>query len=167
MIDLHLTDVIFGKVFLFMKGGDCPECQYMSRDELHAHQEKMAKAAEHDHKRLAAQLGLFSTSDEIGQGLVLWHPKGATIRFLLEQFSQRFKMKYVGSDGKNHTPYIVHRALFGSIERFFALLIEHYKGDFPLWYTPVQFAIVPISPTHHGYCKKFYTESIIMRINPW
>jgi threonyl-tRNA synthetase len=45
---------------------------------------------------------------------------------------ERFKMKYVGADGKYHTPYIVHRALFGSIERFFALQIENYKGDFPL-----------------------------------
>lgn len=338
---------------------------FETQDKLQAYQEKIAKAAEHDHKKLGAQLGLFSTSDEIGQGLVLWHPKGATIRFLLEQFSQaahllngyqwaytphigrselwktsghldnfkdsmyspldidgeeyylkpmncpfhfiiynsetrsyrdlpmrmaefgtvyryelsgtlhgltrvrgftqddahiictpeqvgsevafalkfslyilrsfgltefkpyvstkpknksigsdeqwamatevlkkavvaagleydidegggafygpkidlklydslgrewqcstiqfdfnlpeRFKMKYVGSDGKNHTPYIVHRALFGSIERFFALLIEHYKGDFPLWYAPVQFAIVPINGSHNEYCKR-------------
>ena len=66
----------------------------------------------------------------------------------------RFKMKYIGSDGKSHTPYVVHRALFGSIERFMALLIEHYKGDFPLWFAPVQFAIVPISPSHKEYCKK-------------
>jgi len=66
---------------------------------------------------------------------------------------ERFKMKYVGSDGKNHTPVVVHRALFGSIERFFALLIEHYKGDFPLWYAPVQFAIVPINQSHNDYCK--------------
>jgi threonyl-tRNA synthetase len=338
---------------------------FETRNELRAHQEKLAKAAEHDHKRLAAQLGLFSTSDEIGQGLVLWHPKGATIRFLLEQFSQaahllngyqwvytphigrselwktsghldnfrdsmynpididgdeyylkpmncpfhfiiynsetrsyrdlpirmaefgnvyryelsgalhgltrvrgftqddahiictpeqvenevafalrfslyilrafgltafkpyvstkpknksigsdeqwdmatevlkkavaaagleyeidegggafygpkidlklydslgrewqcgtiqfdfnlpeRFKMKYVGSDGKNHTPHVIHRALFGSIERFFALLIEHYKGDFPLWYAPAQFAVVPINQSHNEYCKR-------------
>ena len=67
---------------------------------------------------------------------------------------ERFKMKYVGSDGKNHTPFIVHRALFGSIERFFALLIEHYKGDFPLWYAPVQFAIIPINQSHNDYCKR-------------
>jgi len=66
----------------------------------------------------------------------------------------RFNMKYVGSDGKNHTPYVVHRALFGSIERFMALLIEHYKGDFPLWFAPVQFAVAPINPAHNDYCKK-------------
>ena len=338
---------------------------FETEEELQEHREKLSKAAEHDHKKIGSQLGIFSTSDEIGQGLVLWHPKGATIRFLLEQFSQaahllngyqwvytpnigrselwkisghlenfresmynpididgeeyylkpmncpfhfiiynsetrsyrdlpirmaefgtvyryelsgalhgltrvrgltqddahiictpeqveseiasalkfslyilrsfgltkfkpyvstkpknksigsdeqwematevlkkavvsagleyeiddgggafygpkidlklydslgrewqcstiqfdfnlpeRFKMKYVGNDGKHHTPVVVHRALFGSIERFFALLIEHYKGDFPLWYAPVQFAIVPINQFHNDYCKR-------------
>lgn len=342
---------------------------FETQAELEAYQDELSKAAQHDHKKLGAQLGLFSTSDEIGQGLALWHPNGAMIRFLLEQFSQaahllngyqwvytphigrsqlwetsghlenfrdsmynpidiegdayylkpmncpfhfiiynsetrsyrdlpirmaefgtvyryelsgtlhgltrvrgftqddahiictpeqvesevafalkfslyilrsfgltdfqpyvstkpkgksigsdeqwdmatevlkkavvaaglayeidegggafygpkidlklydslgrewqcstiqfdfnlpeRFKMKYVGSDGKNHTPYIVHRALFGSIERFFALLIEHYKGDFPLWYAPVQFAIVPINQAHNDYCKRLETD---------
>lgn len=342
---------------------------YEKQEELQVYQDKLSQAAEHDHKKLGAQLGLFSTSDEIGQGLVLWHPKGAIIRFLLEQFSQaahllngyqwaytphigrselwktsghldnfrdsmynpididgdeyylkpmncpfhftiynsetrsyrdlpmrmaefgtvyryelsgtlhgltrvrgftqddahiictpeqvesevafalkfslhilrsfgltefkpyvstkpksksigsdeqwamatevlkkavaaagldyemdegggafygpkidlklfdslgrewqcstiqfdfnlpeRFKMKYVGSDGKNHTPFVVHRALFGSIERFFALLIEHYKGDFPLWYAPVQFAIVPINQSHNEYCKRLEVD---------
>jgi threonyl-tRNA synthetase len=338
---------------------------FESAEALHAHQAKLAAAAEHDHKKIAGQLSLFSTSDLVGQGLVLWHPKGATVRFLLEQFSQcahmlngyqwvysphigrsqlwktsghlenfkdamynpididgeeyylkpmncpfhfimynsetrsyrdlpmrmaefgtvyryelsgtlhglarvrgltqddahiictpeqvesevafalkfslyilrafglsrfkpyistkppqkaigtdaqwamatavlkkavisagleyeidegggafygpkidlklydslgrewqcstiqfdfnlpeRFNMKYVGSDGKNHAPYIVHRALFGSLERFFALLIEHYKGEFPLWFAPVQFGIVPIQASHNAYCKQ-------------
>jgi threonyl-tRNA synthetase len=67
---------------------------------------------------------------------------------------ERFKMSYVGSNGKHHTPYVVHRALFGAVERFFALLIEHYKGDFPLWFAPVQFAIVPINQSHNDYCKR-------------
>ncbi|MCL1793945.1 MAG: threonine--tRNA ligase [Oscillospiraceae bacterium] len=342
---------------------------FETQQELQDHRDTLSKAAEHDHKRLGAQLGLFSASDEVGQGLALWHPKGATVRFLLEQFSQaahllngyqwvytphigrselwkisghldnfrdnmynpididgeeyylkpmncpfhfiiynsitrsyrelpvrmaefgnvyryelsgalngltrvrgftqddahiictpeqvesevafalkfslyilrsfgltefapyvstqpqnkaigsdyewematevlkkavaaagleygidegggafygpkidlklrdslgrewqcstiqfdfnlpkRFKMKYVGSDGKNHAPLVVHRALFGSIERFFALLIEHYKGDFPLWFAPVQFAVVPIKPSHNGYCKRLEIE---------
>ena len=342
---------------------------FETQEELQAYRDKMAKAAEHDHKKLGVLLVLFSTSEDIGQGLVLWHPKGAIIRFLLEQFSQtahllngyqwaytphigrsqlwktsghldnfrdqmynpididgdeyylkpmncpfhfiiynsvtrsyrdlpirlaefgtvyryelsgtlngltrvrgftqddahiictpeqvenevafalkfslyilrsfgltefkpyvstkpkvkaigsdeqwemateilkkavvsagleyqidegggafygpkidlklydslgrewqcstiqfdfnlpeRFKMKYVGSDGRNHTPYVVHRALFGSIERFFALLTEHYRGDFPLWYAPVQFAVVPISRSHNDYCKRLETD---------
>ena len=71
---------------------------------------------------------------------------------------ERFKMSYIGSDGKSHTPFMVHRALFGSIERFLALLIEHHKGDFPLWLAPVQFAVVPIKQSHNGYCKKLEIE---------
>jgi threonyl-tRNA synthetase len=71
---------------------------------------------------------------------------------------ERFNMKYTGSDGKSHTPFVVHRALFGSVERFFALLIEHYKGEFPLWYAPVQFAIVPVNRTHADYCARLAVE---------
>ncbi|MDR1689348.1 MAG: threonine--tRNA ligase [Clostridiales bacterium] len=70
---------------------------------------------------------------------------------------ERFNMKYIGADGKNHTPYVVHRALFGSIERFLAVLIEHHMGDFPLWFAPVQFAIVPIKENHNDYCKRLET----------
>ncbi len=67
---------------------------------------------------------------------------------------ERFQMKYVGRDGKNHAPFIIHRALFGSMERFAALLIEHYKGDFPLWFAPTQFALVPIKQSHNEYGKR-------------
>ncbi|HML48267.1 MAG TPA: threonine--tRNA ligase, partial [Clostridia bacterium] len=61
---------------------------FETQAELDAYKDRMQKAAEHDHKKFGAQLGLFSTSDEIGTGLVLWHPKGAIIRYLLERFSQ-------------------------------------------------------------------------------
>ncbi|HWS30987.1 MAG TPA: threonine--tRNA ligase [Clostridia bacterium] len=64
---------------------------------------------------------------------------------------ERFRMFYVGSDGQKHTPYMVHRALFGSLERFIALLIEHYKGDFPFWFAPVQFGIVPVRESNNAY----------------
>jgi threonyl-tRNA synthetase len=62
----------------------------------------------------------------------------------------RFNMTYIGEDGAKHTPYMVHRALFGSIERFMALLIEHYAGAFPLWLAPVQVGIVPVSNIKHA-----------------
>ncbi len=65
----------------------------------------------------------------------------------------RFNMFYIGSDGQRHTPCMVHRALFGSLERFIALLIEHYNGEFPLWFTPVQFGIVPIKASHNDYVR--------------
>ncbi len=70
----------------------------------------------------------------------------------------RFKMAYIGKDGSKHTPLMVHRALFGSFERFTALLIEHYKGDFPFWLSPVQFGIVPIKEEHNAYCKRLAIE---------
>ncbi|MCB9219297.1 MAG: threonine--tRNA ligase [Ignavibacteriales bacterium] len=58
---------------------------------------------------------------------------------------ERFDMKYIGEDGNEHRPFMVHRALFGSIERFMGVLIEHYGGAFPTWLAPVQVAIVPVS----------------------
>ncbi|XUX01452.1 MAG: threonine--tRNA ligase [Dehalogenimonas sp.] len=64
---------------------------------------------------------------------------------------ERFKMVYVGADGQEHRPYMVHRALLGSWERFFGLLIEHYAGAFPLWLHPVQVAVLPISDRHLEY----------------
>jgi threonyl-tRNA synthetase len=80
---------------------------------------------------------------------------------------ERFKMNYIGADGTKHTPMMVHRALFGSLERFFAMLIEHYNGDFPLWYAPVQIGIVPISDNHFEYCKALLKrlKTIGLRVN--
>jgi threonyl-tRNA synthetase len=66
----------------------------------------------------------------------------------------RFEMEYVGEDGERHQPVMVHRALFGSVERFFGVLIEHYAGAFPLWLAPVQAGIVPISERHQEYADK-------------
>jgi len=67
---------------------------------------------------------------------------------------ERFNMRYTGPDGARRVPVMVHRALFGSMERFMALLIEHYKGAFPLWLSPVQFGIVPIREEHAPYANK-------------
>ncbi len=65
--------------------------------------------------------------------------------------SERFGMTYVGEDGQNHRPYMVHRALLGSLERFFGILIEHYRGSFPLWLAPVQAIVLPIADRHEDY----------------
>ena len=67
---------------------------------------------------------------------------------------ERFDLTYVGDDGKNHRPYMVHRALLGSIERFFGILIEHYAGAFPLWLAPEQVRILPISDKALDYARK-------------
>jgi threonyl-tRNA synthetase len=66
----------------------------------------------------------------------------------------RFGLEYVGEDGERHQPVMVHRALFGSVERFFGVLIEHYAGAFPMWLAPVQVGLVPISEKHLAYAAK-------------
>jgi threonyl-tRNA synthetase len=70
----------------------------------------------------------------------------------------RFELEYVGEDGERHQPVMIHRALFGSVERFFGVLIEHYAGAFPLWLAAVQVGLVPISERHHAYAKKVEAE---------
>ncbi len=66
----------------------------------------------------------------------------------------RFELEYTGEDGEKHQPVMVHRALFGSVERFFGVLIEHYAGAFPLWLAPVQVGLVPISEKHLEYARE-------------
>lgn len=65
--------------------------------------------------------------------------------------AERFDLHYVGEDGKFHRPYLIHRALLGSLERFFGVLIEHYKGNFPVWLAPIQVMILPIADRHNDY----------------
>ena len=65
----------------------------------------------------------------------------------------RFELEYIGDDGEKHQPVMVHRALFGSVERFFGVLIEHYAGSFPMWLAPVQVGLVPISEKHLEYAE--------------
>jgi threonyl-tRNA synthetase len=64
---------------------------------------------------------------------------------------ERFEMTYRGSDGKDHRPIMIHRALMGSLERFFGILIEHYAGAFPLWLSPVQVEVLTIAERHSDY----------------
>jgi threonyl-tRNA synthetase len=70
----------------------------------------------------------------------------------------RFGLEYVGEDGQRHQPVMVHRALYGSIERFFGVLIEHYAGAFPVWLAPVQAVLIPISERHAEYANKIGAE---------
>jgi len=67
------------------------------------------------------------------------------------QLPERFGLEYVGADGNRHRPVMIHRALMGSIERFFGVLIEHYGGAFPAWLAPVQASILPVAATHSDY----------------
>jgi threonyl-tRNA synthetase len=67
---------------------------------------------------------------------------------------ERFNLAYVGEDGQEHRPYMVHRALMGSMERFMGVLIEHYAGAFPAWLAPVQAMVIPIADRHAGYARQ-------------
>src|SRR5206468_12389901 len=67
---------------------------------------------------------------------------------------QRFELEYIAEDGKAHRPLMVHRALYGSIERFFGILIEHYAGAFPVWLAPVQAIVLPITDRQLDYARK-------------
>jgi threonyl-tRNA synthetase len=69
-----------------------------------------------------------------------------------------FGLSYVGNDGKNHTPILIHRVIFGSVERFIGILVEHYGGAFPVWLSPVQANILPISEDNKKYSEKIKEE---------
>ena len=71
---------------------------------------------------------------------------------------QRFDLEYVAEDGTRKQPLMVHRALYGSMERFFGTLIEHYAGAFPVWLSPVQVAVIPISEKHTEYGQKVHQQ---------
>jgi threonyl-tRNA synthetase len=75
------------------------------------------------------------------------------------QMPERFRLEYIGEDGQAHQPVMVHRAIYGTYERFMAVLIEHYAGAFPLWLAPVQAVVVPIADRHVE-----YAESVAARL---
>ena len=68
------------------------------------------------------------------------------------QLPQRFELEYIGSDGGKHRPIVIHRVIFGSIERFIGILIEHFAGKFPVWLSPIQVKVLPISDSFMEYC---------------
>jgi len=70
------------------------------------------------------------------------------------QMPKRFKLTYTGSDGKEHTPVVLHRTILGSLERFMGVMLEHYRGVLPVWLSPVQARVIPLSDEHVGYARK-------------
>jgi threonyl-tRNA synthetase len=86
--------------------------------------------------------------DAIGR---LWQLSTVQFDFTLPR---RFGLEYIAEDGKAHQPLMVHRALYGSVERFFGVLLEHYAGAFPMWLAPVQAIVLPISDKHHAYGRR-------------
>ena len=126
-----------------------------------------------DEDWVVATAGLQNALDDLGLPYVLNEGDGAfygpKIDFHLEdsigrtwqcgtiqldfQLPQRFEAEYIGADGEKHRPIMIHRVVFGSIERFIGILIEHYAGKFPLWLAPVQVKILPISDKFMGYAE--------------
>jgi threonyl-tRNA synthetase len=90
--------------------------------------------------------------DAIGR---LWQLSTVQFDFTLPQ---RFELEYVAEDGSRKQPIMVHRALYGSIERFFGVLIEHYAGAFPVWLSPIQVVLVPIAERHVEYANKVASQ---------
>ncbi len=74
------------------------------------------------------------------------------------QMPEKFDMHYIGEDGQKHRPVMIHRTIYGSIERFIAILTEHYAGAFPLWLSPVQVRVLPISDRHEEYARNVAAE---------
>lgn len=94
----------------------------------------------------------FKIEDAIGR---LWQLGTVQLDFNLPE---RFELEYTGEDGKAHRPVMVHRALFGSVERFFGVLIEHYAGAFPVWLAPVQAIVLPITDRINDYAEEVARE---------
>ena len=90
--------------------------------------------------------------DAIGR---LWQLSTVQFDFTLPR---KFGLEYIAEDGKAHQPLMVHRALFGSIERFFGILVEHYAGAFPVWLAPVQAVVLPITDRHVAYARQVETK---------
>jgi threonyl-tRNA synthetase len=86
--------------------------------------------------------------DAIGR---LWQLSTVQFDFTLPR---RFELEFIAEDGKKHRPLMVHRALFGSVERFFGILVEHYAGAFPVWLAPVQAAVLPITDKQTSYANE-------------
>jgi threonyl-tRNA synthetase len=120
--------------------------------------ESALKTRDMPYKRITGEAAFYGPKidiklvDALGR---LWQLSTVQFDFFLPQ---RFGLEYVGADGHPHQPIMVHRALLGSLERFFGVLIEHYAGAFPVWLSPVQAVVLPISEKHLDYARKVTEE---------
>jgi len=105
----------------------------------------------------------FKVKDAIGR---VWQLSTCQLDF---QMPLRFNLKYEGEDGKLHTPVAIHRAIYGSLERFIGILIEHYAGKFPVWLAPIQIILIPITDQENDFAfeiaTKLKTEGLRVEIN--
>jgi len=145
------------KFELSVKGSDTNKLYLGSEDDWQKAEAEMAAGLDArgiDYERIEGEAAFygpkidFKVEDAIGR---LWQLGTVQRDFNLPE---RFQLEYIGEDNKPHRPVMVHRALFGSIERFFGVLIEHYAGAFPLWLAPVQVAVLPITDRINEYAEK-------------
>ena len=149
------------KFELSVKGNDTSK-QYLGNEEDWLKTETaLAEALDErgvDYQRMEGEAAFygpkidFKIEDAIGR---LWQL--GTIQWDFNM-PERFELEYIGEDNRPHRPVMVHRALFGSIERFFGVLIEHYAGAFPMWLAPVQVAVLPITDRVNDYAQDVATQ---------
>jgi threonyl-tRNA synthetase len=149
------------KVELSVKGSDTTK-HYLGSDEDWARAEKALigalDARAIPYERIEGEAAFYGpkidikVEDSIGR---LWQLTTVQFDFNLPE---RFELEYIGEDNKPHRPLMIHRALFGSVERFFGVLIEHYAGAFPLWLAPVQTVVLPITDRINEYAGKVAQE---------
>jgi len=149
------------KVELSVRGND-PEAHYDGSDEDWGRAEAALVQALNTrgipHQRVEGEAVFYGpkidmrVEDAIGR---MWQLTTVQFDFNLPR---RFQLEYIGEDNKPHQPIMIHRALFGSMERFFGVLIEHYAGAFPLWLAPVQVAVLPITDRVNEYAEKVGAE---------
>ena len=106
------------------------------------------------HKRMVGEAAFYGPKIDIKLVDAVGRPWQLTTVQFDFNLPSRFGLEYVGADGHTHQPVMVHRALVGSMERFFGVLIEHYVGAFPVWLSPVQAMVLPISERHADYARK-------------
>ncbi|HEX8136324.1 MAG TPA: threonine--tRNA ligase [Pyrinomonadaceae bacterium] len=155
----HMFEV-FGfkdfKVELSVRGND-PDAHYLGSDEDWERAEAALVSALNErgipHKRIEGEAVFYGPKIDIRVEDAI----GRTWQLTTVQFDfnlpKRFEMEYIGEDNKPHQPVMIHRALFGSMERFFGVLIEHYAGAFPLWLAPVHAAVLPITDRVNEYAE--------------
>ena len=160
----HMFDV-FGfkdiKVELSVRGSGS-DVHYLGSDEDWNRAEEMLTTALNDrgidYQRVEGEAVFYGPKIDIRVEDAI----GRTWQLTTVQFDfnlpARFQLEYIGEDNKPHQPIMIHRALFGSMERFFGVLIEHYAGAFPLWLAPVQVAVLPITDRVNEYAEKVSAE---------
>jgi len=149
------------KVELSVRGND-PNSHYLGSDEDWERAENALvdalNARQIPYQRIEGEAVFYGpkidmrVEDAIGRSWQL-----TTVQFDFN-FPERFQLEYIGEDNKPHRPLMIHRALFGSMERFFGVLIEHYAGAFPMWLAPVQVAILPITDRINEYAEELARE---------